>query len=169
MLHLTSDLRRRLQRETARREAREAASRLASQEERAARLRLEAQVATLLAEVAAAASAMGEPAQFPAGPCPHHRVLYVGGRSGQTALLRHVAESLGAELLHFDAEQGAATLPGLVGRADLVVFPVDCVSHDAALGVKRLCRQLGRPFRPLRSTGAASLLVALRAAAPAPA
>jgi len=55
-------------------------------------------------------------------------------------------------------------LPGLVGRADLVVFPVDCVSHDAALGVKRLCRQLDRPFRPLRSTGAASLLAALREA-----
>ncbi len=38
-------------------------------------------------------------------------------------------------------------LAGLVGRADLVLFPVDCISHDAALTVKRLCRQLGKPFR----------------------
>ena len=88
-------------------------------------------------------------------------VLYVGGRSGQTQALRQAAARIGIELLHHDAAQGAALLPGLVGRADLVVFPVDCVSHEAALAVKRLCRQLGRPFRPLRSTGTSSLLAAL--------
>ncbi|MDO9712830.1 DUF2325 domain-containing protein, partial [Paracraurococcus lichenis] len=64
--------------------------------------------------------------------------------------------------LHHDAEQGASLLPGLVSRADVIVFPVDCVSHDAALAVKRLCRQLGRDFLPLRSSGAASLMAALR-------
>ena len=88
-------------------------------------------------------------------------VLYVGGRSGQTQALRQAAARIGIELLHHDAAQGAALLPGLVGRADLVVFPVDCVSHESALAVKRLCRQLGRPFRPLRSTGTSSLLAAL--------
>lgn len=88
-------------------------------------------------------------------------VLYVGGRSGQTQALRQAAARIGIELLHHDAAQGAALLPGLVGRADLVVFPVDCVSHEAALAVKRLCRQFGRPFRPLRSTGTSSLLAAL--------
>jgi hypothetical protein len=88
-------------------------------------------------------------------------VLYVGGRSGQTQALRRAAARIGTELLHHDATQGAALLPGLVGRADLVVFPADCVSHEAALAVKRLCHQLGRPFRPLRSTGTSSLLAAL--------
>jgi hypothetical protein len=88
-------------------------------------------------------------------------VLYVGGRSGQTQALRQAAARIGIELLHHDAGQGAALLPGLVGRADLVVFPADCVSHEAALAVKRLCRQSGRPFRPLRSTGTSSLLAAL--------
>ena len=88
-------------------------------------------------------------------------VLYVGGRSGQTQALRQAAARIGIELLHHDATQGAALVPGLVGRADLVVFPVDCVSHETALAVKRLCRQFGRPFRPLRSTGTSSLLAAL--------
>jgi hypothetical protein len=98
---------------------------------------------------------------------PRGTVLYVGGRSGQTALLREAAARCGAaELLHHDAEQGAALLPGLVHRADLVVFPVDCVSHDAAQAVKRLCRQAGRPFLPLRSAGATSLMAALRDVAP---
>lgn len=89
-------------------------------------------------------------------------VLYVGGRSGQTTLLRDAAARAGMDLQQHDAEQNLTLLSGLVGRADLVVFPVDCVSHEAALAVKRLCRQFDRPFRPLRSTGAASLLATLR-------
>lgn len=40
---------------------------------------------------------------------------------------------------------------------------VHMLSHLVG-GAKRLCRQLDRPFRPLRSTGAASLLAALREA-----
>jgi len=52
-------------------------------------------------------------------------------------------------------------LPGLISRADRVVFPVDCVSHDAALTVKRLCRQLGKPWLPLRSAGLGSFLAAI--------
>jgi hypothetical protein len=52
-------------------------------------------------------------------------------------------------------------LSALTSRADIVLFPVDCVSHDAALMVKRLCRQAGKPFIPLRSGGATSFLAAL--------
>ncbi len=113
-------------------------------------------------EVMAAEAALDDPSPALAGTAAPRTVLYVGGRSGQTAMLRRAAERCGATLLHHDAEQGASLLAGLVGRAALVVFPVDCVSHDAALAVKRLCRQAGRPFRPLSSTGAASLLAALQ-------
>jgi Uncharacterized protein conserved in bacteria (DUF2325) len=90
-------------------------------------------------------------------------VLYVGGRTGQAASLRRGAARFGTTLLHHDGgtEASATLLAGLVGRADLVVFPVDCVSHEAALTVKRLCRQTGRPFVPLRSAGLSSLLTAL--------
>ncbi len=54
-------------------------------------------------------------------------------------------------------------LAGLVGRADLVLFPVDCVSHQAMGMAKRLCRQLDKPFVPLRSSGLSSFLAGLAA------
>lgn len=126
---------------------------------------LENELNGLRCEIAVAETMLGH--EHPADGMPIHdpsipgTVLYVGGRSGQTQALRQAAARIGVELLHHDGTQGLSLLPGLVGRADLVVFPADCVSHEAALAVKRLCRQLERPFRPLRSTGASSLLAAL--------
>jgi hypothetical protein len=90
-------------------------------------------------------------------------VLYVGGRANQVATLRATAERYGATVLHHDGgiEDRGGRLAGLVSRADIVMFPVNCVSHDAALMVKRLCRQSEKRFVPLRSSGVASFLVAL--------
>ena len=59
--------------------------------------------------------------------------------------------------------ENPALLAGLIRGADRVAFPVDCVSHDAALTVKRLCRQLGKPWVALRSSGLGSFLAALAA------
>ncbi len=70
---------------------------------------------------------------LPAGRIPH-----VGGRHDHPSLLA-----------------------GLVSQAGQVVFPANCVRHDAALTVKRLCRQLGRPWPALRSSGLASFPSAL--------
>jgi hypothetical protein len=39
-----------------------------------------------------------------------------------------------------------------------VLFPVDCVSHAAALRVKRQCQQTGKLMVALRSAGATSFL-----------
>jgi Uncharacterized protein conserved in bacteria (DUF2325) len=91
-------------------------------------------------------------------------LLYVGGRPNQIAHLRAVTERLGATFLHHDGgvESHQTLLPGLTSRADLVLFPVDCISHDAALAVKSLCRQGGKRFIPLRSASVASLLTALQ-------
>jgi hypothetical protein len=91
-------------------------------------------------------------------------LLYVGGRPHQVAQLRAVSAGKGAELLHHDGgiEHHPDLLAGLTSRADIVLFPVDCVSHDAALMVKRLCRQTGKRFIPLRSAGTTSFLAALR-------
>jgi hypothetical protein len=92
-------------------------------------------------------------------------LLYVGGRPAQVPALRSLAARLGAaELLHHDGgvEHATTLLPALVGRADLVLFPVDCVSHEATLAVKRSCRQGSTRFVPLRSSGAGSFLAGLR-------
>jgi len=32
-------------------------------------------------------------------------------------------------------------LPGLISQSDVVLFPVDCISHDAMQAIKALCRQ----------------------------
>jgi len=98
------------------------------------------------------------------------RLLYVGGRPNQSARLRHLAETAGASLLLHDGgvEDAEAQLAGLISRADVALFPVDCVSHDAALTVKRLCRRLEKPFIPLRGTGGTAFLAALHGLAAQP-
>jgi hypothetical protein len=91
-------------------------------------------------------------------------VLYVGGRPNQVAHLRATAEQSGAAFLHHDGgvEHHLNLLAGLTSQAQLVMFPVDCISHHAAHAVKQLCRQAGKRFIPLRSASATSLLSALR-------
>ena len=90
-------------------------------------------------------------------------LLYVGGRAHQVPLLKGLVERAGASFLHHDGgiEHGSALLPGLIGRADRVLFPVDCISHDAVAAIKRVCRQTGKAYDPLRTTSLASLLTAL--------
>jgi hypothetical protein len=96
---------------------------------------------------------------------PAETVLYVGGRPGALERMRDALAAAGGALLCHDGGQHdhVSLLPGLIGRADRVVFPVDCVSHDAALTAKRLCRQLEKPWSPLRSAGFASFLSAFAA------
>lgn len=83
-------------------------------------------------------------------------ILYVGGRQSLLPYLRAAVESRNGCLLHHDGgfEQATRCLEGLVERADVVVCPVDCVSHDACLRVKGLCRRMAKPFLPVRSAGA---------------
>ena len=91
-------------------------------------------------------------------------ILYVGGRPGQIAHIRATVESLGGTLLHHDGgiENHPTLLAGLTSRCDVAVFPVDCISHDAARNIKALCRKADKRYLPLRSAGVASLLAALR-------
>jgi len=104
----------------------------------------------------------------PAGALDLHglTVLYVGGRAHQTPQLKGLVERTNGRFLHHDGglEHNAALLPGLVSRADLAVFPVDCVSHDAVASLKRLCRQLGKRYVPLRTSSLACLLAELTTA-----
>ncbi len=164
--HLVADLETRLDRETGRRERLEQriadASEAAQLWERRAR-EAEAALAAMRRELAAlerqdAPDGAEAPASLPA-----QRILYVGGRHGCTAQMRASLEAAGGALLCHDGgrHDHPSLLPGLVSQADRVAFPVDCVSHDAALAVKRLCRQLGKPWLPLRSAGLGSFLAAL--------
>jgi Uncharacterized protein conserved in bacteria (DUF2325) len=90
-------------------------------------------------------------------------VLYVGGRTHSATRLGVIAERFGATVLHHDggAQESGSLLQALLARADHVFFPVDCVSHDAALAVKRACKRRGTAYTPLQSAGLGSFLHAL--------
>ncbi len=89
--------------------------------------------------------------------------LYVGGRPHQHAHLRQLSHRVGADILFHDGgiDERHGLLAGLVNRADIVMFPVDCVSHEAVAAIKRLCRHAAKPFMPLRTSGISSFLTAL--------
>jgi hypothetical protein len=91
------------------------------------------------------------------------QVLYVGGRAHQVPQLKALVERAGGAFLHHDGgiEHSMTLMPGLVSRADIAVFPIDCISHDAMGMVKRQCRLSEKPFIPLRTSSLACLLSGL--------
>lgn len=107
------------------------------------------------------ASAAGLPPPSEDGPpcC----LLYVGGRCSLVPHLRRHAETRRVHLLHHDGGEEASlqALPGLVSRADVVFCPVDCVSHQACLAAKQLCRRQAKPFVPLRNGSGSCFLRAI--------
>jgi hypothetical protein len=132
---------------------------------------LEEQCSALRSELASsetALSAFAAASEKPAGATPGlagKRLLYVGGRPKHIEQLRLLAVRLGGTLLSHDGgiEDSGTLLPGLVSQANAVLFPVDCVSHQAAVQVKRLCLAAGKPFKPLRSASITSFLAAIEA------
>ena len=97
------------------------------------------------------------------GSVADRTILYVGGRPRQVARLRRYVEERGGHLLSHDGgiDESMTLLPGLVGRSERVLFPMDCVSHEAAGMVKRFCDAQGKAFQPVRSASLASFVRAL--------
>lgn len=91
------------------------------------------------------------------------RILYVGGRPSSTPAIRDLVMRHGGEIQRHDGglEDRKGMLSAAVAWAELVVFPVDCIDHDSAVNLKRLCLRTGTPFLPLRSASVASFAAAL--------
>lgn len=70
-------------------------------------------------------------------------VLYVGGRDRSAAQFRRLVEQRNGRFVHHDGgrEQDQRQLDALLPAADLVLCPVDCVSHNAAARVKHYCKR----------------------------
>ena len=92
------------------------------------------------------------------------RIAYVGGRPGTVSRFRALVERLNGHLVYHDGglEDHEGQLGRTLGQADIVLCPVDCVSHRASLRAKQFCKRTGKPFVPLRSTGLSSLVAGLR-------
>jgi hypothetical protein len=90
-------------------------------------------------------------------------VLYVGGRPGLIDQLKAIVTKRGGTVLSHDGgiEEKLTALPGLIGRADAIFFPVDCVSHSAVGQIKKCCRDGNKPFIPLRTASVASFIFAV--------
>jgi hypothetical protein len=171
---LVSDLRKQLDLEKRlRARAEQRASALTEARTASERLRatMEKELAALRSELETVEARLAVPADEAEAPAAREwtltgrTILYVGGRTHHIARLRSVVEDAEGQFIHHDGgiEERPDLLAGLVNRADVAVFPIDCVSHAAAQQLKRLCRQYSRPFLPLRSSGIATLLHALRA------
>ena len=91
------------------------------------------------------------------------RLVYVGGRPSSNQTIRAMVQAAGGELLLHDGgiEDRKGLLAAALPRADLVVFPVDCVDHDSMGTVKRVCERHGVPFHPVRSASVASFAALL--------
>jgi hypothetical protein len=88
------------------------------------------------------------------------RVLYVGGRPGSVATLGKLVAAAGGELLAHDGgvEDRRGLLSTMLPRAQLVVFPVDFISHNAMHVTKQTCARHGIDCHPLRSASIASFV-----------
>jgi hypothetical protein len=90
-------------------------------------------------------------------------VLYVGGRPGLIDQLKKIVTKRGGTLLSHDGgiEENLSALPGLVSRAAVAFFPIDCVSHSAVGQIKKSCREGHKSFIPLRTASVASFIAAI--------
>ncbi|MFA9462371.1 DUF2325 domain-containing protein [Thiohalorhabdus sp. Cl-TMA] len=90
-------------------------------------------------------------------------VLCVGGRSGLAHRYRQLVERYNGSFLHHDGglEDSSQRLQQLLNRADQVVCPLDCVSHEATSRIKDHCKQQGVPCLLLESSGITAFARAL--------
>ncbi|WP_420994749.1 DUF2325 domain-containing protein [Cupriavidus sp. 30B13] len=88
------------------------------------------------------------------------RIVYVGGRPGSNNTLKALVESTGGQLVLHDGgiEDRKGLLAATVARADMVVFPVDCIDHDSMNMIKRVCDRHQVAYYPLRTASVASFV-----------
>jgi len=75
-------------------------------------------------------------------------ILYVGGRNRQCARFKALVERCNGEFIHHDGgkEDSRLQLGNTLSRADAVICPLDCISHDALKKAKQFCERNARPF-----------------------
>lgn len=90
-------------------------------------------------------------------------ILLVGGMTKLRAVYREVVEKNGGGFRYHTGRYagGEKMLANGISWADVVLCPVDINSHRAALGVKKLCRRMNKPFHMLRSSSVTSISKAL--------
>ncbi len=75
-------------------------------------------------------------------------ILYVGGRDRQCSHFRALVESNNGHFIHHDGgkSDGISKLYSTLTKADAVMCPLDCISHEAMINVKRHCKNAAKPL-----------------------
>lgn len=85
-------------------------------------------------------------------------VLYVGGRNKAAHVFNQIVKKRNGTFLHHDGgrEDNIKYLESMLSRADRVLCPLDCVSHDACSRIKAYCTKNKKPlvFLPKQSVSA---------------
>ena len=86
-------------------------------------------------------------------------VLYVGGKTNLIPHYRELVEEKSGVFIHHDGgiEKNTQDLQQSLSKADVVVFPSSCISHDAYWKIKRSCKKQHKPYQYLKSSGLYSL------------
>ncbi|MCW8929249.1 MAG: DUF2325 domain-containing protein [Gammaproteobacteria bacterium] len=90
-------------------------------------------------------------------------ILYVGGRTSLTQHFKQLVENKDGTFLHHDGgiEKSHQELSGMIGQADVIVFPTNCVSHKAYWQLKKSCKKQHKPYKILNSSGLSSFSILL--------
>lgn len=75
-------------------------------------------------------------------------ILYVGGRDRQCSHFRALTEQNNGSFIHHDGgrSDGSSKLYSTLAQADVVMCPLDCISHEAMINVKRHCKNTAKPL-----------------------
>lgn len=88
-------------------------------------------------------------------PIEGKSILYVGGKASAIGHCRVIVEKKGGIFLHHDGglENNFSMLNKIIGKADAVFCPLDCISHNACQQIKKICKQSNKELKLLRSSG----------------
>jgi hypothetical protein len=91
-------------------------------------------------------------------------VALIGGLTKASMHYEEAISQLGGSCVRHsgNVNQGHKKLAKIIRQADVVLCPVDCVSHGAAHSAKKLCRTLDKPCYFLRSSGISHIREKLR-------
>ena len=94
-------------------------------------------------------------------------VLYVGGLGGQKSHYQAIVEQFNGSFLYHDGglEHGQKSLSSALAKADVVLCPWDCVSHNATQKIKIHCTRDSTPILYLRRASTSAFLKGLEEAA----
>jgi hypothetical protein len=141
----------------------------ALQEERSERKSLEKNLATILTSECSVGGEAGNGC-LKSGECTNNLsgrcILYVGGITHMKNHYQALVERHSGQFIHHDGgvNDGRSHLDSVMAQADVIFCPIDCISHDACLRIKRHCKRTDRMFVPLRSAGLSSFAHGLQKA-----